>query len=150
MGNKSCFSGDPGGTSSEREPVLPRVRSNPTLIRPSYGAPKGKDWYHSQLTDREAERKMQDSVMGIYGAFLVYDDPQRYDGYKIIAHKDGVLHRFIIRRRQDNLKFELLGQDGKCFPKVKNVIHHHRGLDGTPLKLPGGDTLILSKDYKWL
>ena len=138
------------GTPSEQRPLISRpTGTRPILMRPKYGAPEGKDWYHSELTDREAELRMQDNAMEIYGAFLVYDDPQRKDAYKIIAHKDGVLHRFIIRRRQDNLKFEIFGQDDKCFAEVKDLIHHYRGVTGTPLKLPNRETLTLSKDYKW-
>ena len=160
MGNfcawlKKLINSNSDTSSDERRPLItsrPAATStgaNPTLMTPNYGAPTGEDWYHGKLKDREAELTMQDNAMGIYGAFLVYDDPQRKDAYKVIAHKDGVLHRFFIRRRQDNLKFEMLGQDDKCFSQVKELIHHYRGVTGTPLKLPNGETLALSKDYKW-
>ena len=110
-----------------------------------------KDWYHGELTDREAEKVMLENTKGIDGAFLVYDNPHRSDGYKIIVNKNGVLHKFIVIRRPDDLQFAVFGQvqADKPFPKLKNLIHYYRGFGSTPLTLPTGETVILSKEYKW-
>lgn len=110
-----------------------------------------KDWYHGKLTDREAEKVMLDNTKGIDGAFLVYDNPHRSDGYKIIVNKKGVLHKFIVVKRPDDFQFAVFGQvqADKPFPKLKNLIHYYRGVGATPLTLPSGETVILSKEYKW-
>lgn len=123
--------------------------NNPIEIE-RYGQPLGKEWYHGDIGDREAERRMKEHAVGINGAFLVYDHPIRKDGYKIMAFKDARLHSFNIRRRQSDSKYLIQGQNNREaeFCTVKDLIHYHRGIRGVPIRLYQDETLVLNKGWK--
>ena len=123
---------------------------NPIEIE-HYGRPSGKQWYHGDIGDKEAERLMKQHAVGINGAFLVYDHPYKKDGYKLMAFNNGRLHSFTIRLRRPDLKYVIQGQNNREaeFRTVKELIHYHRGMRGVPIKLHKDETLVLDKGFKW-
>ena len=134
-----------------------RVEQGYTRLRNVYpcvegeveGAPVDKKWYHGNISDQEAERRLRLGAEGNNNSYLVYDNARRPDEYVLIVINQGNFYRWRIMRRQSDSKY-ILGEDipgAEGFPTVRELINYHRGITGKPIITDSGLTLTLSKSY---
>ena len=108
-----------------------------------------KKWYHGRISDEEADFRLKVGADGHDGSYLVYDNPRKRGEYVLLVVHEGRLFRWKISKRKTDGKY-ILGVDGPGVighHTVKDLIHHHRGIRGKPIKLEDGGVLTLSKEY---
>ena len=118
-------------------------------VRHIRGAPVDKKWYHGNISDQEAERRLRDGAEGKDNSYLVYDNTRRLGQYVLLVIRKEKFYRWNIMRRPSDGKY-ILGEDipgAEGFPSVRKLIKCHRGSTGTPIKTNSGLTLTLSKSY---
>lgn len=108
-----------------------------------------KKWYHGRISDEEADFRLKVGADGHDGSYLVYDNPRKRGDYVLLVVHEQRLFRWKISKRKTDSKY-ILGMDGSGVighDTVKDLIHHHRGVRGKPIKLEDGGVLTLSKEY---
>ncbi len=136
------------GRASLERPV--RVRNTLEDVSDVRGAPTAKPWYHGCLSDEQATSRLLDAhPPPENGTYLVYDDPRHTGRYILIAHKNGVVHKWNITRRKGGMYILGVDRPGAITHEtVRLLIKHHRGTNGKPLKTEtGGEFVTLSKNY---
>ena len=111
------------------------------------GAPIGKRWYHGNITDTEALKRMS-SAAKERGDYLVYDSNGEY---VLLVFSDGNVHRLKISKRLRDGRY-ILGEDNpdlevESYPSVRELIKKHRGPTGRPLMMDNGKTVKLTRNY---
>lgn len=130
------------------DPIPPKFEN----VQDIEGAPTDKSWYHGNITNDEADYRLKAGARGHNGSYLVYDNPLRKGEYILIVHYQHKNHRYKISRRKRDGQY-ILGQDGPGVvghDSVRDLIHHHRGVTGKPIKLEGGGVMTLSKEYVYV
>ena len=113
------------------------------------GAPTDRRWYFGKITHNEADRALEQGARGHEGSYLVYDNPRRRGEYVLLAMHNQKSYRWRISRRKHDGMY-ILGEDGEGVvghKDVRDLIHHHRGITGMPIKLQHGGVMKLSKEY---
>ena len=130
------------------EPIPPKFEK----VQDVEGAPVDKSWYHGKITNDEADYRIRVGARGHNGSYLVYDNPYKRGEYILIVYYQRKNHRWKISRRKSDGQY-ILGEDGPGvigYDSVKDLIHHHRGVTGKPIKLQGGGVMTLSKEYVYV
>ena len=128
------------------EPIPPKFEK----VQNVEGAPVDKSsWYHGKITNDEADYRIRVGARGNNGSYLVYDNPYKRGEYILIVYYQRKNHRWKISRRKNDGKY-ILGEDGPGVighDSVRDLVHHHRGVTGKPIKFEGGGVITLSKEY---
>ena len=143
-----CFTGEYADDDASKTPFFTPARTFENTQEVA-GAPTDKRWYFGRITDDEADRALKQGAQGHEGSYLVYDNPRRRGEYVLLAMHDRRLHRWRISRRVSDGRY-ILGEDGEgvvSHKDVRDLIHHHRGITGVPIKLQHGGVMKLSKEY---
>ena len=142
------LTGEYENRSGETKPFFTETRTF-ERTQEIQGAPTDKRWYFGRITDDEADRALRQGAQGHEGSYLVYDSPRQRDEYILLAVHERELYRWRISRRRSDGKY-ILGEDGPYVvghDTVRDLIHHHRGVTGKPIKLQHGGVMKLSKEY---
>lgn len=143
----SCLTCTDEETGEER-PFLER-RPKFENVRHVEGAPVDKKWYHGNISNDEAERRLRIGSAGNDDSYLVYDNPRKAGEYILIVIHKSKFYRWRITRRPRDGQY-ILGDDlpgAEGFGSVRELVKHHRGVTGKPIKTDSGLTLTLSKSY---
>ena len=147
----SCFSAEDEETGQIR-PLI--GSSGPAFERVAHkkGAPTDKKWYHANISNDEAERRLRSAGRGIDGAYLVYDNPRKSGEYVLIVLKSNRVYRWKICQRKSDKQY-VLGDDvpgSEGYTTVRELIKAHRGVTGKPIKTDGGLSITLNRSYVYI
>lgn len=143
-----CFVGENEYESEAARPFFTQTRTF-ERTQEVEGAPTDRRWYFGRISADEADRSLRQGARGHEGSYLVYDNPRRRGEYVLLAVHDRRPHQWRISRRESDSKY-ILGDDGMGVvghASVTDLIHHHRGVKGKPIKLERGGVMKLSKEY---
>ena len=137
--------------SSKPEAVVVQPRINKSTVQPRIEPPKliNKSWYHGSISEQEAEHRLGSVAKGIRakGTFLVYCDSststcvlrvfKKHQRRCRIRDRGG--SEFVLEVESE----ETATLNPKSHSSVIELIKHHKGLSGTPIKLSETESVRL-------